>query len=47
VPYILEIANKGVASAMAADPSLEMGINTHDGKLVHLTLLEEGDDGLE
>jgi len=45
--YILEIANNGVEAAIAADPSLEMGINTHDGKLVHLTLLEEGDDGLE
>jgi alanine dehydrogenase len=47
VPYIVEIANKGVASAIAADPTLEMGINTHDGKLVHLTLLEEGNHGLE
>jgi alanine dehydrogenase len=47
VPYIVEIANKGVASAIAADPALEMGINTHDGKLVHLTLLEEGKNGLE
>jgi len=47
VPYILEIANKGVASAIAADPALEMGVNTHDGKLVHLTLLEEGNHGLE
>jgi alanine dehydrogenase len=47
VPYILEIANKGVEAAIAADPSLEMGINTHNGKLVHLTLLEEGNDGLE
>ena len=27
--------------------SLEKGINTHDGKLVHLTLLEEGKNGLE
>jgi len=47
MPYILEIANRGVAEAFAADASLEKGINTHDGKLVHLTLLEEGDDGLE
>ncbi len=47
VPYILEIANKGVDTAISADPSLEMGVNTHNGKLVHLTLLEEGNNGLE
>jgi alanine dehydrogenase len=47
VPYIVEVANKGVASAIAADPALEMGVNTYDGKLVHLTLLEEGNNGLE
>jgi len=47
VPYIVEVANKGVVSATEADPALEMGINTHDGKLVHLTLLEEGNHGLE
>jgi len=47
VPYILEIANKGVETAISADPSLEMGVNTHNGKLVHLTLLEEGNNGLE
>jgi len=34
-------------AAIEADPSLEKGINTHDGKLVHLTLLEEGGNGLE
>jgi alanine dehydrogenase len=48
IPYILEIANRGVDAAIAADPALEKGINTHAGKLVHLTLLAEGDhDGLE
>ena len=47
MPYLLEIANRGVDAAIAADPSLEKGVNTHDGKLVHLTLLEEGDDGLD
>ena len=44
--YILSIANRGVDEAVSMDHSLEMGINTHDGKLVHLTLLKEGDDGL-
>jgi alanine dehydrogenase len=47
ISYISEIASRGVGDAIAADESLERGINTHDGKLVHLTLLEEGDDGLE
>jgi alanine dehydrogenase len=48
IPYILEIANRGVAAAISADPALELGVNTHAGKLVHLTLLAEGvNDGLE
>jgi len=46
MPYLLEIANRGVDAAISADPSLEKGVNTHDGKLVHLTLLE-GDNGLD
>ncbi len=48
MPYLVEIANRGVDQAIVADPALELAVNTHDGKLVHLTLLEEGgDDGLE
>jgi len=47
MPYILEIANRGVDAAIESDPSLAMGINTHAGKLVHLKLLEEVNDGLE
>jgi alanine dehydrogenase len=47
MPYILEIANRGVDAAISADPSLAMGVNTHAGKLVHLNLLEEDHDGLE
>jgi alanine dehydrogenase len=47
MPYLLEIANRGVAAAIAADPALEMGINTHAGQLVHLNMLEEDEDGLE
>jgi len=47
MPYIWEIANQGVDAAIKADPSLEKGINTHDGKLVHLTLLEEVVNGLD
>jgi alanine dehydrogenase len=47
VPYIVEIANKGVDAAFSADPALAMGVNTHDGKLIHLNLLKEENDGLE
>lgn len=48
IPYILEIANHGAEAAIQADPALELGVNTHAGKLVHLTLLGEGGhDGLE
>lgn len=47
MPYILEIATRGVDAAISADPALEKGVNTHAGKLVHLNLLEEENDGLE
>lgn len=48
MPYITDIANRGAEQAIAADPALERAVNTHKGKLVHLTLLAEGgDDGLE
>jgi alanine dehydrogenase len=41
MPYLMKMADLGVEKAIALDPALEKGINTHDGKLVHLTLLEE------
>jgi alanine dehydrogenase len=48
LPYILQIANLGPAGAIAQDPGIEKAINTHEGKLVHLTLLSKGaDDGLD
>ncbi|HEY5729989.1 MAG TPA: alanine dehydrogenase [Anaerolineales bacterium] len=47
MPYIFNIANQGVDAAASADPALEKAINTHDGKLVHLTLFEEAVDGLD
>lgn len=47
MPYILELANQGMDATIKADASLEMGINTHNGRLVHLTLLEESGNGLE
>lgn len=48
MPYIREIANLGVEQAVSKDPAIEKAINTHDGKLVHLSLLSNGgSDGLE
>ena len=47
-PYILEIANLGAAEAMAKNPAIEKAVNTHDGNLVHLTLMSKGVyDGLD
>jgi alanine dehydrogenase len=47
MPYIFNIANLGAEAAAAADPALKKAINTHDGKLGHLTLFEEASDGLD
>jgi len=48
LPYILQLADLGPAGAIAQDPGIERAINTHEGKLVHLTLLSKGGhDGLE
>ena len=35
LPYAVEIANKGVKAAVAADAALAMGVNTVDGQLVY------------
>jgi alanine dehydrogenase len=35
-PYIQEIAVKGIETAIAEDPALELSINTHQGKVFHL-----------
>jgi alanine dehydrogenase len=48
MPYILQIADLGPAGAITQDPGIEKAINTHEGKLVHLTLLSKGaHDGLD
>jgi alanine dehydrogenase len=48
MPYIVEIANVGARQAMQQNPAIEKAVNTHDGKLVHLTLLSNGGhDGLD
>jgi alanine dehydrogenase len=48
MPYILEIANFGVEEAVTRHPAIEKAVNTHNGKLVHLSLFSTGgSDGLE
>jgi len=48
MPYIIEIASRGVEEAISSDPALGLAVNTHRGERVHLTLLGEGEaDGLE
>lgn len=48
MPYILEITNLGAAEAIKQNPAIEKAVNTHDGELVHLTLLSRGGkNGLE
>jgi len=39
LPYIVNIANKGVESAIADDPALANALNTHRGELVNLSRL--------
>jgi alanine dehydrogenase len=48
MPYILEIANKGVADAILNNTAIAKAVNTHNGGLVHLSLLSHGvEDGLD
>jgi alanine dehydrogenase len=48
MPYILELANLGASQAMMQNPAIEKAVNTHNGELVHLTMLSKGvHDGLE
>lgn len=35
LPYVLEIAGKGLEAALEADPGLAAGVYVYDGKLVH------------
>ncbi|MCL4260373.1 MAG: alanine dehydrogenase, partial [Anaerolineales bacterium] len=41
LPYFIRIADEGVEAALENDPALALGVNMHQGKLVHLTLLKE------
>jgi alanine dehydrogenase len=35
LPYVVEIANRGWRAALRADPSLALGLNTHDGQVTY------------
>jgi alanine dehydrogenase len=46
--YILQIADSGAEGAIAQNYAIEKAVNTHNGDLVHLTLLSKGvNNGLE
>jgi Alanine dehydrogenase len=47
--YLMEIAQHGVEGAIARNPGLEAALNTHQGRLVHLSRLKglEGKDELD
>jgi alanine dehydrogenase len=35
LPYILEVANRGLAEAVRRDPALRRAVNTHAGQITH------------
>ena len=48
MPYIMEIANRGVAEAIGQNEAISRAVNTHNGELVHLSVFSPGgDDGLD
>jgi alanine dehydrogenase len=50
MPYMVELAQKGVDTAIAENPAIEAAVNTRDGHLSHmirLTARKDGDDGLD
>jgi alanine dehydrogenase len=40
LPYVLRLADKGAAAAMAADPHLAAGLNVADGNIRHKAVAE-------
>lgn len=39
IPYILDVANKGIPTTMKENPAIEAAVNTYNGKLLHLVRL--------
>ncbi len=44
LPYILEVSEKGVKTAMQDNPAIENAVNTTQGRLVHLTPITTGQE---
>ncbi len=40
LPFVLALADKGVAAALRADPHLLAGLNVHEGKITHAAVAE-------
>jgi len=40
LPYVIELAERGVAQAMDRDHALRLGLNVQDGKIMHPTVAE-------
>lgn len=40
LPFVLALADKGIAGALRADPHLLAGLNVHDGKITHAAVAE-------
>jgi alanine dehydrogenase len=40
LPYLVELASKGLDAACAADPALALGVNTRDGAVTHQAVAE-------
>ncbi len=40
LPFVLALADKGIAAALRADPHLMAGLNVHDGKITHAAVAE-------
>ena len=50
LPFIMEIAGKGIESTIADNPAIESAVNTHAGQMFHLgrlTVNKELEDGLD
>ena len=50
MPFIMEMAEKGVETAIAENPAIEIAVNAQAGKLLHLgrlTARKDVDDGLD
>jgi alanine dehydrogenase len=40
LPFVLDLADRGVNDALRADPHLRAGLNVHDGKITHAAVAE-------